>query len=190
MDASTGKTIGIILVVLIALAAFGVLRFLVLVPLGIVDGAVHGFHAPHFERVGFWLWPWAGFAGFFGLLVFFVWIAVVVWVYGDAEKRGLSGVIWALVVFFTHFVGLVIYALVRSGRPVLAPSSGSPAAPAPPSFRPPVPPPPACVKCGKPVEPGHAYCPACGEAQMPACTKCGRFTQKGWVACPYCGEKL
>jgi RNA polymerase subunit RPABC4/transcription elongation factor Spt4 len=182
MNASSGKTLGIVLIIVLALMAVGVLRFLILVPLGIVDGTLHGFHAPQWDHVGSWIWPWAGFAGLMGLMIIAIWIAVVVWVYKDAEKRGLAGVLWALLVFFTHFIGLIIYVLIRSSHPVRAPSDEHPARPRTA--------PPACLKCGRPVDRDHSYCPSCGDSLRSVCPKCGKDTQKGWSVCPYCGEKL
>lgn len=41
-------------------------------------------------------------------------ILLLVWVARDAKARGLdNGVLWMLLVFFTSFVGLIIYILAR-----------------------------------------------------------------------------
>jgi hypothetical protein len=41
-------------------------------------------------------------------------ILLLVWVARDAKARGLdNGVLWMLLVFFTSFVGLIIYLLAR-----------------------------------------------------------------------------
>lgn len=45
-----------------------------------------------------------------------VWIALLVWVYRDASRRGMNGALWVAVVFFLHLIGLVIYLVVRRGR--------------------------------------------------------------------------
>ena len=48
------------------------------------------------------------------LLLSVVWLFVVVWVYRDAKRRGMSGVLWALLVLVGNFVGLLIYFIVRN----------------------------------------------------------------------------
>jgi len=45
-----------------------------------------------------------------------VWIALLVWVYRDASRRGMNGALWVVVVFFLHLIGLVIYLVVRGSR--------------------------------------------------------------------------
>lgn len=41
-------------------------------------------------------------------------IAILVWVARDAKARGMdSPVLWMLLVFFTSFIGLIVYLLVR-----------------------------------------------------------------------------
>jgi hypothetical protein len=180
MNASTAKIIGIVLVVLLAV---GLLKFMVLIPFGIAGGVFHG-DLPHwFDRGDAWLWPVAGLGGLLVvlLLAFTVW--VLFWVYKDAESRGLQGILWVLLVFFLHLLGLVIYLLVRSGHPVktAAPAPG-PTAPVPPSSTaptaPPVPPAPFAPQ------------PPPVPSVTPSCAKCGKPVHSGWVACPHCGEKL
>ncbi|MGQ9720739.1 MAG: PLDc N-terminal domain-containing protein [Candidatus Jordarchaeum sp.] len=40
-------------------------------------------------------------------------IVLGVWVYRDAEERGMEGVIWLLIVLLTGIIGLIIYLIVR-----------------------------------------------------------------------------
>ena len=170
MKSSSAKTLGVILVVFAVLALVGILRFLIWVPLGVGDGVGHGLRSGFFDRdwSWAWVWPWAGVAGFFGIAFLFFWIWVIIWVYGDAKKRGMEGILWALLVFFLHWIGLVIYLIVRSGRPVIPASR--PAPPAPLS-------PPPVIVTPPPVKP--AACPACGKPAQPE-----------WSVCPFCGSKL
>jgi RNA polymerase subunit RPABC4/transcription elongation factor Spt4 len=184
MKSSSAQVLGVVLVVLLILLAVGALRFLVLIPLGIVDGVDHGLRLGNGDRWGTWFRPWAGFAGLFGLIALFIWVAVVVWVYRDAKERGMEGALWALLVFFTHLLGFIIYLLVRSGHPVLARKE-----PGPPSAAP-GPTGPACRSCGKPTEKDHLYCHACGDRLKNVCPKCGKDTRSDWQICPYCGDKL
>ncbi|MDD8026760.1 MAG: zinc ribbon domain-containing protein [Acidobacteriota bacterium] len=183
MNASSAKTFGIVLVALLALALLWPLKYLFFAPVGVAHGLSAGWHGMH---AGNWVWPWVGFAGLFGLLVLGFWIAVLVWVYRDAEKHGMNALLWTAVVFFVHFIGFVIYLLVRTDHPVRAPQ-------APPASGPIVPTvaaPPGCPKCGKTIDLQHSFCPACGERIKPVCPACGKDVQAGWKACPNCGGSL
>jgi hypothetical protein len=164
MNASTGKILGIIVLVFLVLMVAGPLRFAISAPIRALGGVFDGFHWPHFDRGDAWAWPVIGLAGFFGLALLVFWIFVLIWVYRDAEKRGMEGIIWALVVFFLHLFGLIIYLLVRSGRPVLIRPASPPQPQAAPPIVPPVVPPwPLfCPKCGRPTDKDHSYCPGCG----------------------------
>ncbi|MEJ2720244.1 MAG: hypothetical protein P8181_03765, partial [bacterium] len=48
------------------------------------------------------------------LVMLFLWAALSLWVYHDAEQRGHSGLLWGLFVFFGNFIGLIIYLIVRT----------------------------------------------------------------------------
>lgn len=180
MNASTAKIIGIVLIVLLAA---GLLKFLVFIPFGIIDGVFHGRHWSWSHGDGWWLWPAAGFGGLLALLYLAFAIWVLFWVYKDAQSRGMSGALWVVLVFFLHLVGLVVYLLVRSGHPVRKPESpaGTPAAPPQPPTAPPA------SSAGAPLSTPPPTPPP---AAPPECAKCGQPVQKGWVACPHCGEKL
>jgi hypothetical protein len=178
MNASTGKTLGIVLLVLLGLMLLWPLRLLLMAPVGAVHGFFDNWDGIRIGRIHFGAWPWIGFAGIFGLALLALGIAILVWVYNDAEKRGLSGALWAILVFFLHFLGFIIYLIVRAGHPIpipgrTAPAGGPAAGPAPgPTPAPPAPPaaprpsePAGCPQCGKPVAPAHSYCPTCGTKQ-------------------------
>jgi len=197
MNASTGKILGIIFLVLVVFFAVGAIRFLFFAPAGVIHGVFNGWDGFHWDRIWNWGWPWVGFVGLFGLAVLAFWIAVVVWVYRDAEKRGMNAAIWALVVLFTHLVGLIIYAIVRGSHPIpmsaggVPPVSGpAPFRPAPSSPAPSGPPPAGCPHCGKPAGRDQNFCAHCGARLRPACLKCGAEIRPEWKACPSCGEKL
>src|SRR5512136_1695738 len=99
MSDSSSKTFLIIALVALVLLVAWPIKLLLFAPVGVINGIFHG---RPFEHIGDWSWPWIGFAGFFVLAAFLVWIAITVWVYKDAEKRGMSGALWALIVFFAH----------------------------------------------------------------------------------------
>jgi hypothetical protein len=189
MKSSSAQTLGVVLAILAVLMAVGFLRLFISVPLGILDGPGHGWN----HRAGPWFWPFAGFAGFFGLMFLVIWIFVALWAHRDAESRGMEGILWGLVVFFTHLIGLVIYLVVRTNHAVLPASKSQAPTPPPPAGEtaaPSVQATPVCKSCGSPVEKDHVYCAACGRNLHPVCSKCGKEIQKEWIACPFCGEKI
>lgn len=183
MTSSTGKIIGIVLLAFIILMLAWPLKMLFFAPSAAFSSLFH--HGPaRFEHWNGWHWSILGVTGLTlgALAIFALLIVILVWVYRDAEQRGMNGVLWALIVFIGHLVGLVIYLIVRSDHPVRSPApAGPPASPAPP---------PACRQCGKIVDKHHAFCPYCGARLETACPKCAKAIEKGWLACPSCGEKL
>ncbi len=40
---------------------------------------------------------------------FIINIAILIWVYQDANKRGANGVLWAIIVFIAGLLGLLLY---------------------------------------------------------------------------------
>jgi len=61
---------------------------------------------------------WLGgvFAGVFCLVwvvMFIIWIAIGIWMYKDAEKRGKSGALWLIIGLLFGIIGLIIWVLVR-----------------------------------------------------------------------------
>ena len=47
------------------------------------------------------------------LIGFAINIAILVFVYKDAQARGAEPMLWLILVFFTHLVGLIIWLIVR-----------------------------------------------------------------------------
>ncbi|WP_366924135.1 hypothetical protein MFMK1_001087 [Metallumcola ferriviriculae] len=66
--------------------------------------------------------PWSVFSHFgipffvitFILAMFAVTILVGIWIYRDAQSRGLSGPLWLVVWLVANFIGLIIYLIVRN----------------------------------------------------------------------------
>lgn len=123
--------------------------------------------------------PWPGLAplGIWGLIqaVLGVWVAV------DANRRGLSGLLWGLLVFFTGIVGLIVYLLVApsmTARPEAMPAAAGIAdAPAR-----------QCPACRSVVRPEFKACPYCGVRLV--CSSCGERVEAGWKVCPFCAASL
>jgi hypothetical protein len=69
-------------------------------------------------------------------------IALMVWVARDAKNRGMdSAILWMLLVFFTNFIGLIIYLFARPQGSVMR-----------------------CSHCGNKRLAASAKCPHCGNA--------------------------
>ncbi len=50
-------------------------------------------------------------------IIMIVWcviaIALAIWVYKDAEERGMEGALWLIIVLLLGIIGLIIYLIVR-----------------------------------------------------------------------------
>lgn len=135
-----------------------------------------GTGGPMLTRFG----PLLGLAGF-GMIIQFL---LAIWVGFDANKRGMNGLLWGLLVLFTFIVGLLVYLIVcqspwgRNGNG----ANVAAAVPAAASK--------TCGKCGKQVEESFRICPYCGDSLVAVCPGCSRPTTQGWKVCPYCSADL
>jgi len=112
---------------------------------------------------------------------FVIWIAIAIWVYRDAEERGMSGALWLIIVILIGLIGLIIYLVVRTDKPQYGyypqqqpyqqyPQQPPPAQPPPGDAPPAAAPPPAqpqpdvrfCSNCGASLPAGAGHCPNCG----------------------------
>lgn len=186
-NSGNGKSIAlVIIIVILALFAFRAVFFLL--PFGVFPGIFR--HAGHVgPSISGWFHgfgPIGRFALFLLPAAFIIlWGAVLLWVYRDAQKRGMNGILWLLLVLIGNVIGLLIYAIVRSETPVRRPAQGEGGgenaaccAPA------------ACPSCGKGLASGFAYCPYCGKSLKRTCPRCGRPVEEGWKVCPVCGADL
>jgi hypothetical protein len=48
-----------------------------------------------------------------GIVFFIGYIVSLFWVYQDSEKRGKTGCLWLLIIFFTWPFGLIAYIILR-----------------------------------------------------------------------------
>jgi hypothetical protein len=55
----------------------------------------------------------------FSVLMTVLYIWSLVWVYQDSQKRGKTGCLWLLIVFFTWPFGLIAYFLLRDQEVIL-----------------------------------------------------------------------
>ena len=177
MATSTGKTIGLIFLIMLILLIVLRMTPLILAPLGIFPAALHLIRIPHLDGIGFGLQKYFSFTSLSlaSVTLLILWIAVIVWVYRDAEQRGMNGVLWALLVFIGNLIGLLIYLIVRSDN-VPAVQTAKITHP--------------CPNCQKPLAPHFVFCPHCGTRIQAVCPKCEKSVENSWSVCPYCGEKL
>ena len=131
------------------------------------------------------------------LVPLILFIAVAVWMYGDANSRGMSGGIWVLVLIlaslFGSFVGgiivVVIYLLVREGH--LGARGYRYGYPYPPPGGYGYPPPGYGYSgYGYPGYSPPAYPPAPPAAAAGRCPRCGAATNPGARFCASCGSPL
>ena len=54
-----------------------------------------------------------GFTCLIGAVFIIIWIYMLYWVYKDAKRRGKSGGLWFIIVFFLGIIGLIIWLIVR-----------------------------------------------------------------------------
>jgi len=184
-NSNNGKTIALV-VILVILALFAFRSVFFFMPFGVLPGITRhvGDMGPSVSGF-FHSFGAIGRLALFLLPVAFIilWGAVLIWVYRDAEMRGMSGILWLLLVLIGNVIGLLIYAIVRSETPVRRKEpNGTAAPPATPA------PPAACGNCGKPVTPGFEYCPYCGKPLKRSCPACGKPVQDDWKVCPACGS--
>ena len=133
-----------------------------------------------------------------------VFILVAIWVYRDAESRGMSGGLWLVLLilaslFFT-FVGglivLVIYLVVRSEHPAMYgagampyPGYGPPMYP-PPAYPPGPIPPQAPAGAATAPPPAVPAAPPVGTTAAATCRNCGAPLNPGAGFCGRCGARV
>jgi RNA polymerase subunit RPABC4/transcription elongation factor Spt4 len=192
MSALSGKMATLVVFVLLLLGVAFLLTPLVLAPLGVFPVMARGLH--HVTVNGFDFFgvrPWFPFVPLWSVSFVFliVWIAVIIWVYKDAERRGMSGLLWALLVFIGNLIGLLIYLIVRQDHPLReeqgVAGGGPPAAATSDETKKTV-----CPACRKQTEESFAFCPHCGAASQSVCKSCGKPAESSWKVCPHCGAPL
>ena len=95
------------------------------------------------------------FLSIFGFIAIWliVGILICVWVYGDAESRGMNGALWLIIILLGNVIGLIVYLIVRGekGRelPQPAPVLGQRR---------------YCQYCGQQISASAKFCAHCGKA--------------------------
>jgi hypothetical protein len=101
---------------------------------------------------------WLGglFAGalcFGWIIMFVIWIAIGIWMYKDAEKRGKSGALWLIIGLLFGIIGLIVWLIVRPPEPSFYEKK---AAPQEAQAR-------NCPECGRSIPMDANVCPYCGK---------------------------
>ena len=112
--------------------------------------------------------------------LYMLWASVAIWVYRDAERRNVNGMLWALFVFVGNIIGLIIYLIVRSSSPERESL--------PPDTTPMVASTTPCPECGRGVQASFVVCPYCAHSLARSCVDCGERLEIDWKACPHCGR--
>lgn len=95
-------------------------------------------------------------------------VAMGVYVYKDANRRGMNAVLWtAVVVLVPSFIGLIIYLILRNEH-----SANS------------------CPRCGTNVSKDFSVCPECGYSLKQSCPHCSHPLSYDWKICPNCANPV
>jgi hypothetical protein len=111
------------------------------------------------EPMGGMMFPFLIFP--FMIVFMMVWIIIAiliaVWVYRDAERRGENGGLWLILVILTGWIGLIIWLVVRSGKPIISSETASHIEKHPQTTEAMF-----CSSCGEKIPPNSIFCPNCG----------------------------
>jgi len=103
----------------------------------------------------------------FGIVPIVLYVLLVGYVYGDAQRRAMNPLLWTLLaIFIPSAIGIILYFILRD--PIAVP----------------------CPSCGTPARKGHAFCASCGAAVRPGCAQCRQPVEPTWRNCPSCGASL
>lgn len=93
-----------------------------------------------------------------------VYLLLIGYVNRDSKRRGMSPLLWTLVVILIpNALGFILYFVLR--QPMRT----------------------SCPQCGSLVQPGFAFCPHCSFKLNPTCPQCQRSVSVSDQFCPYCG---
>lgn len=102
------------------------------------------------------------------ILVIAIPAIIGVYVYRDANRRGMNAVLWTLIAILApSLIGFIIYLLVRGNYSNLR-----------------------CPQCNAPVNEQYVVCPKCGAKLRPTCPNCTAPVEADWKVCPRCAEPL
>jgi hypothetical protein len=86
------------------------------------------------------------------VIMFVIWIAIGIWMYKDAEKRGKSGALWLIIGLLFGIIGLIVWLIVRPPERSFYEKKDE----QPQHDR-------SCPECGRPIPMDANVCPYCGK---------------------------
>ena len=102
------------------------------------------------------------------LIGFGIPLGIGVYVYRDANRRGMNAALWTLVAILApSLIGFIIYLLVRNSSSDML-----------------------CPRCDTPVKEDYVLCPNCGAKLQPYCSNCATPLQPDWKVCPKCTQPI
>ena len=101
-------------------------------------------------------------------IIIIVPLIIGIYVYRDAEHRGMNAILWALVAAIAPaLIGLIVYLLVRGNYSDLR-----------------------CPRCDTRVKEQFVVCPKCGAKLRASCPNCATPVEPDWKVCPKCTQPL
>lgn len=101
-------------------------------------------------------------------VILFVPVLIGVYVYRDANRRGMNAAMWTLIAILApSLIGFIIYLLVRGNYSNMK-----------------------CPRCEAPVAEQYVVCPRCGTKLRPSCPNCATPVELDWKVCPKCTQPL
>lgn len=95
-------------------------------------------------------------------------VLVGVYVYRDANSRGMNAALWTLIsILAPALIGFIVYLLVRGSYSDMK-----------------------CPKCGTSISEQYVSCPNCGEKLKATCPSCSAPVETEWKVCPRCAITL
>jgi RNA polymerase subunit RPABC4/transcription elongation factor Spt4 len=114
-------------------------------------------------------------------------VALIFWMYRDANRRGAMGWFWGLAELVFPFAAWLIYLVVRP--PEFAEDAHerdleirAKEATLARDYE-------TCPSCHRPADKEYLICPYCMKKLKKPCIECGKALRLNWGVCPYCKTK-
>jgi heme/copper-type cytochrome/quinol oxidase subunit 2 len=113
----------------------------------LVATEIVGYVTQSITQEEWWVWGLGSLFCLVPIIWLVIGILIAIWVYRDAESRGMNGALWLIIVILTGIIGLIIYLLVRAGEK--GPREEGVKR--------------ICPQCGRVVKEDVKFCPHCGK---------------------------
>lgn len=112
----------------------------------VINGPMGGMMFP------FFFFP---FMAVFMMVWFVIALVLAIWVYKDAEMKGENGGFWLILVILTGWIGLIVWLIIRSNKPITSLETIS----RPTHY---INEEMFCSSCGSTIPPNSLFCSNCG----------------------------